>query len=220
MKTSIIRAELLSVLCVLASHAFAKGPCDAVASAQQKQQCVNNEHQKAQIQAKQQDQWKAQQEVQRQAQIKSQQEQQRLQQQAAQQKEQHIPHQQAQQPSQGKTQQVARPPTPLTSQRDPAPLKQSGVQKEPTSLPTVRDSVPTKPQKNPPTAPISDDARPNPSGGKKPKTDVAANKRRANEPSSIRSVKPGNPTYASPSRQNQPPRPASDGGRRPKGERF
>ncbi|MDP2824595.1 MAG: carboxypeptidase regulatory-like domain-containing protein [Sulfuritalea sp.] len=86
MKTSIIHAGLLAVLCAIASHAYAKGPCDDIANAQQKQQCLKNEEQKSQQQAQQQAQLKAQQEAQRQAQLKAQQDAERLKQSAAQKK--------------------------------------------------------------------------------------------------------------------------------------
>lgn len=99
---SIIRAALLVALCITGGHIYAKGPCDDIANAQQKQQCLKNEQQRAQQQAQQQQQQqaqqkaqeqqrqqqaaaqqKAQQDAQRQAQLKAQQEQQRQQQQNA-----------------------------------------------------------------------------------------------------------------------------------------
>lgn len=88
---SITRAALLVALCITGGHIYAKGPCDDIANAQQKQQCLKNEQQRAQQQAQQQlaqqkaqqqqqlqqAQQRAQKQQQQQAQLKAQQEQQK-----------------------------------------------------------------------------------------------------------------------------------------------
>ena len=76
MNTSIIRAGLVAVLCIIASHAYAKGPCDDITNAQHKQKCLKDEDQKAQQQAK----FRAQQEAKHQAELRAQREHQRQQQ--------------------------------------------------------------------------------------------------------------------------------------------
>lgn len=232
MKAVIIRAGLLTVLCVLATHAFAKAPCDDIAHAQQEQQCLNNQQQRSQFQAKphaqgnarqeprpnmaraqvltaqQQDQLKAQHDAQRQSQFQAQQDRQRQQQQTQ------------YQTQQLKTSQASSRPTPFEPQLRAEPLNQSGAKKRPRLESHAPDSVSTKPPKNSATRPASDGVPPTAAGGKSAKNDVVGELGRAIGQAIVQSLKPGNQGYGSPSRQNREPEPASYGGRRPKGERF